>query len=357
MNLHRIIIFIISFLFSVNLNQWENISSDLSPNHLLKIDDKLYGSTQGGIFVYNLNNKDFSLNNHEHCLNVSSIATDADSSLWVLCESGILYKQNSNLIINHLESDIQKANDFIIYNQKIYVIYENDNIYGILDFSFDDNNIVYEDYYESFTQSVSEVFNSIIVLDNFIYLLTDSSIYYADVRDNLKFADNWNLISDVDAPLDIVEFSNSLVFIYSDSAYIYQMNENSILTQIDSISFELGDFIDVSTSDNTLTILGKNKVISIDHNLDVITEYTDEFENAISIFSDLEDKYVGINNQGFWILDSNIQKCAPKTLLSANIEALAYKEINYMGLVEMAFLYMTKLISLIYYHIENKILF
>ena len=67
----------------------------------------------------------------------------------------------------------------------------------------------------------------------------------------------------------IVAFNNSLVFIYSDSAYIYQMDENLILTQIDSISFELGDFIDVSTSDNTLTILGKNKIISIDHNLDL----------------------------------------------------------------------------------------
>ena len=122
--MHRIIIFIISFLFSVNLNQWENISSDLSPNHLLKIGDKLYGSTQGGIFVYNLNNKDFSLNNHEHCLNVSSIATDADSSLWVLCESGILYKQNSNLIINHLSAgvyiiELKGANKEIIYNKII----------------------------------------------------------------------------------------------------------------------------------------------------------------------------------------------------------------------------------------------
>ena len=48
-----------------------------------------------------------------------------------LCENGTLYKQNSNLIINHL--NIDRAIDFIIHEESIYVIYKNDNVYGIAD--------------------------------------------------------------------------------------------------------------------------------------------------------------------------------------------------------------------------------
>ena len=152
MNFSKILILILSALFSINLNQWENLSSDLSPNHLIKIDSKLYGSNQGGFFIYDLDDESFALNNHQNCLEVSSIAAD-NNSLWGLCENGTIYKNNSSLIVNHLNLD--DAHDFIISDQAIYVIYENNNIYGIADFSFDSSSLVYNDYYESFLGSKS----------------------------------------------------------------------------------------------------------------------------------------------------------------------------------------------------------
>ena len=122
----HIILILLSFSFAVNLNQWNNISSDLSPNHLVKIEGNLYGSGKGGFFIYNLETNNFTLNNHNQCLEVASISSDDNNDLWILCQNGTLYKQNSNLIINHL--NIDRAIDFIIHEESIYVIYENDNV-------------------------------------------------------------------------------------------------------------------------------------------------------------------------------------------------------------------------------------
>ena len=343
-------------LFSINLNQWENISSDLSPDHLIKIDDDLYGSGQGGFFIYDLEDENFRLNNHEHCLEVSSITTDNNNSLWVLCESGVIYKNNSNLIINHL--GIDEANDFIISGQKIYVMYKNNNIHGIADFSFNSNSFIYQDYYESFTGNSYEEFHSIAVLNDFIYILTDSGLYYANTNTNLKFADNWNLLSDIPIPLDIVSFNDRLVFIYSNSLNMYNINENSDFTEISSISIELGNFINQSVNNDILTILGSDKIISISTDFDIISEYIGSFNDASCIYSDFNNTYLGIKDQGFWVIDGSIQKCSPNTPLSYDIEALYYNEDKLYGINrDGIFIYHQKIFfNLLSYRNQNSFL-
>ena len=316
-------------LFSINLNQWENLSSDLSPNHLIKIDSKLYGSNQGGFFIYDLDDESFALNNHQNCLEVSSIAAD-NNSLWVLCENGTIYKNNSSLIVNHLNLD--DAHDFIISDQAIYVIYENNNIYGIADFSFDSSSLVYNDYYESFTASNSEEFKSIVVLDDFIYLLTDSALYYADTNANLKFSSNWNLLSNINHPLDIVSFNNKLIFIYPDSLNVFDINNGSELSEINSIAVEWGNFINQSVGGNILTILGSEKIVSISNDFNIVGEYIGDFNNTSCIYSDLDNIYLGAKNQGFWVINEEIVKCSPNTLLSHDIEALYYNNEKLYGI-------------------------
>ena len=325
----HIILILLSFSFAVNLNQWNNISSDLSPNHLVEIEGNLYGSGKGGFFIYNLETNNFTLNNHNQCLEVASISSDDNNDLWILCQNGTLYKQNSNLIINHL--NIDQAIDFIIHEESIYVIYENDNVYGIADFSFNNNSLVYNDYYESFTENISEEFKSIIVLNNYIYLLTDNGFYYADIDSNLKFPNNWNNLDDINTPIDICSFNEKLIFINTNFLQVFDVSANQVFTQSESIDFELGGFITQSINSNVLSIVGTEKIIAFNSSFDIIGEYQGDFSNTISIYPESNRIYLGVANQGFWIIDKYIQKCAPNCPMSYDIEALYFNNKKLYG--------------------------
>ena len=325
----HIILILLSFSFAVNLNQWNNISSDLSPNHLVKIEGNLYGSGKGGFFIYNLETNNFTLNNHNQCLEVASISSDDNNDLWILCQNGTLYKQNSNLIINHL--NIDRAIDFIIHEESIYVIYENDNVYGIADFSFNNNSLVYNDYYESFTENISEEFKSIIVLNNYIYLLTDNGFYYADIDSNLKFPNNWNNVDDINIPIDICSFNEKLIFMNTDFLQVFDVSTNQVFTETESIDFELGGFITQSVNSNVLSIVGNEKIITFNSSFDIIGGYQGDFSNTISIYPESNKIYLGVVNQGFWIIDKYIQKCAPNCPMSYDIEALYFNNKKLYG--------------------------
>ncbi len=325
----HIILILLSFSFAINLNQWNNISSDLSPNHLVEIEGNLYGAGKGGFFIYNLETNNFSLNNHNQCLEVASISSDDNNDLWILCQNGTLYKQNSNLIINHL--NIDQAIDFIIHEESIYVIYENDNVYGIADFSFNNNSLVYNDYYESFTENISEEFKSIIVLNNYIYLLTDNGFYYADIDSNLKFPNNWNNLDDINIPIDICSFNDKLIFINTNFLQVFDVSTNQVFTQTESIDFELGGFITQSINSNVLSIVGTEKIIAFNSSFDIIGEYQGDFSNTISIYPESNRIYLGVVNQGFWIVDKYIQKCAPNCPMSYDIEALYFNNNKLYG--------------------------
>ena len=52
--MHKSIFIIISLLFTSNLNEWESISSTLSPNKIIKYNDYILSATSGGLLNYNL---------------------------------------------------------------------------------------------------------------------------------------------------------------------------------------------------------------------------------------------------------------------------------------------------------------
>ena len=109
------LIIIFTFTYSIDLNEWSNTKSILSPNKLIKNNDFLYGATPGGLFTYDMTNKDFLKDNIPiFCDELVQFEQFNNEDFWFLCRNGILYS-SSNLMINHLE--ISMAIDFIIHNQ------------------------------------------------------------------------------------------------------------------------------------------------------------------------------------------------------------------------------------------------
>ena len=150
--MYKYILIIISFLCSSNLNHWENLTSKLSPNKIIKHNDNILSNTNGGLLLYDTSSQtfsDFNFNNPNKCLEISDFGIDANDELWALCSDGVLFKENSNLGINHL-SGINSAYSLLFTNESIFFLYEGDDS-GIIEINYSDNEVSFKDYYYGFT--------------------------------------------------------------------------------------------------------------------------------------------------------------------------------------------------------------
>ena len=320
------LIILFTITYSIDLNECNNTKSILSPNKLIKNNDFLYGSTSGGLFTYDMKNKGFLKDNIPiFCDELVQFDQFNNEDFWFLCRNGVLYN-SSNLMINHL--DVNMAIDFIIHDHSIFVLYEDESAYGIMKFNFSNNDIVFEDYYQGFTYSYSEEFISISILENDLFLLTDEGIYLGDINSDLKLPSSWSFINHLGSPLDFFLNQDRLLLIFNN--YLNIINKEDFST-INTIDFDLGDYIDFSIHDDSLYLLGTEKIIFLNNAIEIINEYIYDFEPAKSLLVN-EDIYIGIKDQGFWALsDNQIAKCSPNTLLSNDIEAITYSDEKLYG--------------------------
>ena len=336
--MHYQLIIIFSILFSVNLNEWENITSILSPEKIIKYNNRLLGSTPGGLLVYDLSEGEFNQydNNYSDCISISDFQIDSEQNLWVLCENGLLFRDDSSLFISHL--DIEEAYELVIENESIFMLYTNNDLAGVIEISYVNNEIFFDDYYQGFA-SVDASFVKLSILDNVIYLLTDEGVYYASLDSDLKYPSNWSIIENTQNVLDILPFEERMLFL-SDSVIdfmnVEDVLEGNLSTDL-TVQFEVGSYIDLfsyassNVSESRVYILGNDRIISIDNEGNSLMHYEDDFNNATSLFADENNIYLGIKDQGFWLLNNEISKCSPNTLLSADIEALSYNNGSLYG--------------------------
>ena len=327
MRIYYIIFF--SFFIASNLNNWEYNTSVLAPTKIIKYNNNIIGATSGGFMVYDTINHTFSsdISAYPECIEVSDIELDSEGELWILCQNGTIFKENSNLSINHL--DIDNAYEMVLTDESIFILYSNNNQYGIIQIDIYDHEIIFKDYYQGFASQNID-YNNILVLNNNLYVLTDEGVYWGDLNDNLKFISNWNYIGENISDtgiIDILKYSNRLVFIYEDK--IVFINADSI--ENDLIVIELSLVVDLSTyissfnyDDIELYILTSDKILSIDSlgSISIINE--GPFENATSLFIDNSIAYIGYSNQGFWSINDQVNKCTPNTLISKDVEAIKY---------------------------------
>ena len=188
--------------------------------------------------------------------------------------------------------------------------------------SYSNNEASFEDYFQGFA-SPSSVFSDIQILNNIIYVLTDEGIYYGNLDSNLKFTSNWSILQNSQSAIDILKFDNQIGVLYNDKIIFLDIeNDNEI-----SIDVNLDNYIDSFNFDDLeLYILTSDKIISVDTQNNITIHYEQNFNDANSLFVDEGKVYLGIRNQGFWSLGSEIEKCSPNTLHSSDVEALSYED-------------------------------
>ena len=344
--MYKYILIIISFLCSFNLNQWDNLVPKLSPQKIIKHNDNIVVNLNGSLMLYNHYSKvfiDYDSINSEACLQVSDFGIDLNNELWILCSDGSLFKENSNLGINHL-IDIDNAYDLSFTDDSVFFLYETEN-YGIVELVYNDNEIFFKDYYYGFS-SPDVAFIKLITLNNSIYVLTSEGVYYASLDTNLKNFSSWNLVSFTDDVVDMLIHGSSIVLI-SDSEIRFLNNESNQIANFfsyENIGSPSGEFITSFSNSNLndrVYILGDQRLFSIDINGNIENWYTTNtinLTNAQSLFVDESNIYIGIKNQGFSIIGdyeidnlTEVSQCSPNTFIQNKegfpiVEALTYSE-------------------------------
>jgi len=332
--LYKYILIIISFLCSSSLDNWESLTSKLSPNKIIKYNDNILINTSGGLLLYNTSAQtfsDFNLNNPNTCLEISDFDIDINNELWVLCSNGVLFKENSNFGINHL-IDINDTYSLSFSDESVFFLYEGDN-YGIIEGAYNDSGVFFKDYYYGFS-SPDARFIKLITLNNSIYLLTSEGIYFSDLDSELKDSLSWSLIESTDNVIDILGYGE-LIALFSNNQINFVDTNNQIISSVD---YNIGDFIQSFVNSDSIYVLGSQGVFKYSEleNSNISNNEID-FSDAKSIFVEELKIYIGMNNQAFSIIEDDIvYKCSPNTFIESDegfpiVEALTYHDGNLYG--------------------------
>ncbi|MBT7378314.1 MAG: hypothetical protein HN820_09175 [Candidatus Marinimicrobia bacterium] len=187
---------LLTFAFSTDFH-WEAITSLINPTDVQFVDDgNIYATTNGGVIKFNLDAQSFTEIGFDEGLwplDLSSIYVD-DIYLWVTDIDGSLqtYNIDSGTIdkISHLDF-IDSITDLNPTEYSIFAIGHGNTQDGLLQFSRENGDVHYENYFQNFPVAFSQIYDIHIVEDS-IYVALDSGLISASVNStSLYLSSEW----------------------------------------------------------------------------------------------------------------------------------------------------------------------
>ena len=183
---------LLTFAFSAEFH-WEAITSLINPTDIQFFDDgNIYATTNGGVIKFDINSQSFTeigFNEGLWPIDFTSIlmegnilyVTDVNGGLQIYnLDSGSLYK------ITHLDF-IEGITDLNSTENFIFSIGQGNTQDGLLQFSLENGDVYYQNYFQNFPLAFSQIYDIHIVDDSNLYIGVDS-----DTSNNLIL--NHNMI-------------------------------------------------------------------------------------------------------------------------------------------------------------------
>ena len=222
----------------VNIGQWKALTSPLKSKDIAIVDQTIYSATEGGLFVFN--GTDYTtLTTIEGLsgVNLSSLAIDLDSNLWIGGSSpnGFLqvYNPVNKQSVNIFDFGLTEILDIQVLGNYSWVLYKNGQDIGLMKFIYDE---IWE-YRDSFKNFPIDggLINCFTATDSTIYIGMDTGLYFSQISGNMKDPNNWiPLTSDFNSSIISLAVDNHFIT-YSTNSAVYQYD---ILSQENnSISF------------------------------------------------------------------------------------------------------------------------
>ena len=324
---NSLLIFFFSFSIFANQNvfEWESMTSLINPKSLTKdSNNNLIAATAGGLLILNESNLEI-LKNNLNNLDLSIVGIDKKGLIWL----GGSYPNGSiqvldedyNLIYDSSYLEIESIVDFYFSNSSVFVVYNNQNDIGILEFNYLNDIPYYVDYYNNFPDQINSI-SDIDLFDNYIYLTTDQGIFRSNfIEDNLKLSASWV------EPSYGIDDSNILFFHRNDIG-IYLVTEQNLYFNEDNFSYSILEFssnpFDIFSDDENTIFCNKSNCYEINNSVDLL--YSIDNYDINNFYKDNDNLFFCIKNGGLMSIDlanaSNSNHFIPNTILQNKYDAL-----------------------------------
>lgn len=287
---------------------WEDFYSYNNVKDFVKVDNIIYALADNAVFTYNETTDE--LNKFSSIQGLSGETTSAiyysnsSKRLVIGYENGLVEVIDDNGeitissdIVNFNQSGSKRINHISEFNNTLYL----STPFAIVEYDID--KLEFGDtFFIGSGSSSSLVINETVVLNDFIYAVTENGLYTADANSNLLIDfNNWNLEFAGRNLSKIAVFNNDVLITENTVLYQYSSNQlNQVRNFFEAIK-------NIETSSTNLAVSLNKKAVILDQSFNQILELntTTEFDFSLTnSFFDNSNIYLG--TQEFGILKSTI---------------------------------------------------
>ena len=309
----------------------KNITSLLNTTNLIEFNNNLIVGTDGGLYVYDYIDN-YSTSENLYSSSISSLNICPQGYLWVGSQSSgdiMIFDNQFNLFENIEYPQFDKVYKIDFSDNAAFAIVSIDQEMMLAHYNTEDiSDPYYLNLYSSFPISFEKI-NSLVIVDNMIYLATTEGLLSADYNDMLSFSSSWNISYEMNDITSILEYNNQLIISYS----------NNIVNIDDDLTYTIEDIetienIYLSDNINEIIISDDKDIFSFDFSGPqlIIHEFPNDIYNDKTAFINIDDKkYYGLENRGILINDVNVNSWIsyiPNTIFSNQFDALALSTKN-----------------------------
>ncbi len=310
--------FIITYCYSqARIGEWNALTSTLTTNDMLIIENKIYAATKGGILI--IEDNEYSTLTTVHGLagvDLLSISKDQNNYLWIGGDvpNGIIqvYDPIKKESIAIFDFQLTSILDIQVKDYHAWVLFQDGQDNGLMKFYYN-GSWEYRDSYRNFPEEITTI-NCLSLKDSSIMVGTNIGLFYAYINQNLKDPFSWNkVIENLDENINSIVFHNTdLIFTTNRNLYRYNVN----LKNLEELSFSY----DLENADNVL--ISEVGYLFNDNNKLFLSSIDNEliFENEFEILSinSIENRFILGTNNGLVFLEKTDSGIYEKNIFIPN---------------------------------------
>ena len=208
-----------------------------------------------------------------------------------------------------ISESINEIIDIVYFESLLFALYRIQNDFGIMQFSVENNIYSYNDYYDNFNVTISNV-SDLDIVGDLIIMTTPEGLIKASIYDNLKSPNNWIFHN---TPFETLQYygDEDVQYIAGYNNVGHLVNNNWLNLNIDFNESLIDDLfevevIDIISHNNNILILTKKEVFILGENelkleIPIDSEFTSvDFNKDIIV--------LGVKNNGILIYDIEIDE-------------------------------------------------
>ena len=256
---------------------WSYIRSELNPNDLARIDNRILILHNSLIVEYDFNGNEvnrYDLKSMHNLNQVKSFEIDKNENIWIFDNDNsiIVLDKEYQFISDFTYLDIDKLNScesVSINNSDHYLCsYLSQGSLGVLDFIYDfKGRPTYLDYYVVKQGIASDdIFVDLDVSEDKIFLTTINEVNFADLDSNLKLPSSWELKDSLVNCLSSIFLSDFFVFTNGQDNTIDIMNLNDSIIQ--NLPYSNSKFVNLFNLDaSSLGLILNDEIVILEYDV------------------------------------------------------------------------------------------